>query len=218
MPDDTKNQPGAAAPGQPADGKQPVSDAANEQGQQPTSGWKAAEQYKSEAAQLRKELEAFKAQQKKAEDERLAKQGEYQTLAEQRAQALAQREQELRNERVQNALIAAASRAGAVDPEDLVALSKLDGVDVSDRAALRQAAEAAVAELQKSKPYLFGKPGKNGTPFETPQGIPGGTKPVDLSKVSAGDVAKLTPEQKRALAGQHGYTGPVDFWGRPLKG
>lgn len=211
MPDETNNTTGAATPVTPASGTQSGSGAANEhQGeQQQTSGWKAAEQFKSEALQLRKELEAVKTAQQKAEEAKLAEQGKWEEIAKAK-EAEAKTSRDLfASERRKNALLAAASRVGFEDPSDAIdlLLRKMEDVDVNDLEAVNKAAMELADTAAKAKPYLLKQ--TNGKPNNvTTSGLPaGGQKPVSLDTLSPkqiSDFANNDPEGfKKAMAAKY---------------
>lgn len=198
MADETKTQPGEAQPGKPAGEAKPAAESKPDQ-----EGDDKYLALRNRAIDAERKAQKLEEQIKKAGDEKLAEQGKYQELA----KAKESEAENWRSKYVQaqrsNALIAAGAKADVIDANDLV-LAKLGEVDVDDDSALREAAEKAVGELKKSKPYLFGKAnGKNGQPFTTPQATPGGTtNQLPAGKITAADVHKMTPEQRKAFLDQ----------------
>jgi len=196
MPDETVNPPAGAQAGQPASG----SPTPAVEPKQDKAGDDERLALRTRAIEAERKAAKLEEAQKKAEEGRLAEQGKFQELAKQKEAEANTWQQKYYQSQRNSALVAAGAKAGIKDASDLV-LAKLGDVDVGDDGALREAAEQAVSELAKSKPYLFGTNGKSGAPFPTPRATPGGGTPeVRLpERVSAGDVANLTREQKQAL-------------------
>lgn len=114
-----------------------------------------------------------------------------------------------------SAVIAAAVRAGAVDPSAVVALLGSDAVTIADDGTIT-GADDAVKALLEEKPYLAGQapqptPGGTPTPAPAPGGADGGARgPAggsgitrdQLKTMSAAEIAKLDPKDvDAALAG-----------------
>ena len=198
MPDPVTTPAGVAA-GQPAGGTPaPAAEETKQaQGEDERIGLRAR------AIAAEREAATLKEQAKKSEEAKLTEQGEHQELAKLKEAEANDWKAKYSQAQRSNALIAAGARAGIRDAEDL-ALAKLGDVDVGDASALREAAEKAVADLTKSKPYLFGSAnGKSGTPFNTPAATPGGPAAVRLDgPVRNSDVHALSREQKQLLVKQ----------------
>lgn len=206
MPDpNAQPTPGAVPPSTPAGEPQPGAPAATEQDKQ-TSGWKAAEQFKAERDAIKAERDALKAERQKETDAKLAEQGKWQELAKSKESEAADARAERDAIKRSFSIFTAGIKAGANDPADLDPF--LAKVDVGNPDAL----SAALTELKSSKPYLFG--GKSGNPTPTPQANPGGNPAVAVPKVSAGEVANLTREQKQAVADSYFKGGTSGFFGR----
>lgn len=109
------------------------------------------------------EVEKLKQQLSKSEAEKLS-------LAEQRKQ-----------DRLQHRFESAAAKAGVVDAEAAFKLADLSEVEVDDDGKA-VGLDAALADLKKKRPYLFGSP-------STPVGSSGGNPP------SGPPSTKVTPEQ-----------------------
>jgi len=207
MPDETSNPPAGADAGKPASGgTTPAAEAPNKAGDDERLA------LRERAIAAERKAAKLEDAQKKADDARLAEQGKYQELAKAKEAEANDWKAKYTQAQRESALVAAGAKAGIKDASDLV-LARLGDVDVSDIGALREAAEVAVSDLAKSKPYLFGSSTKNGTPHPTPLGNPGGD-PVKVPKVSAGEVANLTREQKQAIADGYFKGGNSGFFGR----
>ena len=87
------------------------------------------------------------------------------------------------------AVVAAAQRAGAVDPDAVFALLNKSAVTVGDDGSVT-GADDAVKALLADKQYLVGK-----TPTPTPGGADGGPRGVPPWTINREDLAKMTPEQ-----------------------
>ena len=70
---------------------------------------------------------------------------------------------ELRDTRVRGRFEAAAARAGVIDPEAAYRLANTGGLKVKDDGTV-EGLDQALAELKKSRPYLFGQRTSTGTP------------------------------------------------------
>lgn len=94
---------------------------------------------------------------KKAKDDeqkKLQEQGKYQELATKETQAREAAENALNTERKRNAVMAAATKAGAVDPEAAFKLVDNEKLEVSENGAI-SGVDDAIKNLQESSPYLF---------------------------------------------------------------
>jgi len=217
LPTDPNNQPGAVQPGIPAAGA-PSAPVAEEQEKQ-TSGWKAAEQFKAEALQARKELESLKAQQSKRDTEDAAKRGEFEKLwTEEKAKREAS---DARSARIAKraAIATEATKFGGLVDSDALRMFDLDSLEIEDDGETVKGVSDFVKKAAEAKPYLFGKQGKSGSPFPTPQANPGGGDNFDPKKVTAEDIraGKLTSDQlKQVAALRGGGSGAVDTFGRPI--
>jgi hypothetical protein len=86
-------------------------------------------------------------------------------------------------------VLAAASKAGAVDPDDVFALLPTDAVTIGDDGQVT-GAEDAVKALLEAKPHLVGKPT---TPTGSADGgAQGGPGPTQLTR---DDLKTMTPDQ-----------------------
>lgn len=90
---------------------------------------------------------------------------------------------------LRSSILAAASKAGAVDPDDVFALLDKDAVTIGDDGQVT-GADDAVKALLAAKPHLVGKSSitPTGSPDGGPQGTPG---PAQLSR---DDLKTMTPE------------------------
>lgn len=118
------------------------------------------------------ELQAAKAAHEKALAEATTKHGEELTKAQQRA--------------VKADIRAAAKDAGANDPADVIAFLPPDKIKIGADGEIENAADL-IADLKKSKPYLFGTPATS-NPAKTPD-------PKPPAEKSAKD---MTPDEYRA--------------------
>lgn len=119
---------------------------------------------------------------KKADEEALAKQGEWKALAEQREKELAERDgrlthaqTELQQTRLAHAVELAAYALDFADPEDALKLADLSGVAFDDKGQPdKTAIKKALSELAKAKPHLItrGSPAARGTPPRAPGAPP----------------------------------------------
>lgn len=123
----------------------------------PEQAWQGVQNLRADKARLQARLSEIEAQaaaaaaeKQKAEEARLAEQGEYKQLAEKYQAQLATLQDEIAAAKRQNMVIAEASKLGFVDPGDAVALV--------GQVAEGKVAEA-VAELAKAKPHLLRRPG-----------------------------------------------------------
>lgn len=88
---------------------------------------------------------------------------------------------------VRSAVIAAASKAGAVDPDDVFALLKKDAVTIGDDGQVT-GAEEAVKALLDAKPHLVGKSPPTGSADGGAQGPPA------LAQLTRDALKTMTPE------------------------
>ena len=92
-----------------------------------------------------------------------------------------------------SAIVAAAQRAGAVDPDAVLALLPGDAVTVGEDGTVA-GAEDAVTALLASKTYLVAKPAAAPTP--TPGGADGGPRGAHSGgSISRDDLKTMTPDQ-----------------------
>jgi hypothetical protein len=103
-----------------------------------------------EAAEEKRKSEA-----KKAEEEALTKNKEFETLATKREEEIKQVRAELVETKVQNAVERAAAKLGAVDPEAVYKLLDRSNVKVTDDGKI-EGVEDAVKSLLEARPYLKG--------------------------------------------------------------
>lgn len=100
--------------------------------------------------------EAFASAKKAAEEKRLAEQGEFAKLAEQRAQEAQKWQAKFQDSVIRQAVLGACLKHNAVDGDVVLALVRGD-VQVDENGAVSisgKAAEDAITALLKSKPYL----------------------------------------------------------------
>lgn len=141
---------------------------------------------KSKAAKFDELEEKNKDELTKANDRATAAEARA-TKAEERAQQLSKR----------TAVVAAAVRAGAVDPDAVFALIDSDAVTIGDDGQVK-GADDAVKDLLEAKPYLVGKAdgktnaggGKSGSADGGARGNGDGKK-----QLSRDDLASMTPKQ-----------------------
>jgi hypothetical protein len=74
-----------------------------------------------------------------------------------------QLETELRETKVRSRFETAAAKAGAIDPEAAFKLANTASLKVKDDGSI-EGIDQALAELRKSRPYLFGQKTSTGTP------------------------------------------------------
>lgn len=231
MPDDPTNPPAGAQAGQPASGNPtPAADpnkaptpAAAAPEKAPAVADKAGEaerqSIRERAIAAERERDDLKAKLAKIEDDKLKESGKWQELATKLEAEKKSLESEVSRERVERSIVSAGATAGAKNPSDLIPFVKLDGLDVTNAAAVQAAVDKAVADLTVSKPYMFGKSDGKSESFPTPQPNPGG-ETFDPRKVAAEDLysgkLKLTPDQLRQVQASGGAAPKVDFMGRPI--
>ncbi len=138
------------------------------------------DEVKKKAAEWDKVQEGQKSELQKAQD-KLAEAEQARKAAEDRALAAIRK----------SAVVAAATKAGAVDPDAVLALLPMDKVTVADD-GLVTGVEEAVKVLLEAKPYLVGKPS---TP--TPGGADGGTRNTvpPGQQLTRDDLKRMSPEQ-----------------------
>ena len=140
------------------------------------------DQLKAQAA----ELEALKASQL-SEQEKLQKRAEAAEKAAQDAQDRAN------NALRRAAVVAAAQRAGAIDPDAVIALLDPSAVTIGDDGQVTGVDEAVKALLD-SKQYLVGKP-----PTPVPGGADGGVRGSGPSAITRESLKAMTPQQIATL-------------------
>lgn len=107
----------------------------------------------SDKAQKAKEYEAAEA---KRQEEELKKKGEWETISKQNETKVQELQTQLTKERVDNALLAASSKLGVVDPDAVLKLIDRGAISIDDTGAV-QGIETALTALIEAKPYLAGK-------------------------------------------------------------
>ena len=196
MPEPT-NPPAGADAGKPASGSPaPAAEA--------EAGAEDRQALRTRAIDAERKLAKLDAEVKKADEKRLAEAGEHQKLASIKSQEADQYKAKWISERRSNALIAAGHKAGVRDVSDLVLARLPDDLDIEDSEALRGAAESAIGDLSKAKPYLFGHPNPKTETATTKPAIPGGTNTAKLSGPvrSANEVHAMTSDQKKQLVSE----------------
>jgi hypothetical protein len=126
--------------------------------------WQKAKlaEYRREAQGYRLKLEALEAQVRQQQEAELAAKGEWEKLAKQREEALAAKDRELQEIRLDAAVIAESAKAGFIDPQDATKLIDRSKIKFEDSSVTGVA--EAVAELAKTKPHLL----KTNTPPPAP--------------------------------------------------
>lgn len=117
-----------------------------------------------EAKKLRLKMEALDAAEKAKEEKALQEQGKFKELAEKAKGEAEAIKANFKAQRIALELRLEAVVAGAVDPDDVVALSDRAQITITDDFASVTGAKEAVEVLKQKKPHLFGKPADGGTP------------------------------------------------------
>lgn len=125
----------------------------------PEEAWSEIFKHKrfSELIDAKNELKQIKSELRKKEEEDLTKKGEYEKLAKQREEERDRVIEENRKLKLNTAIEKIAGKAGAVDSEAVLALIDHNKISVDESTGEIRGVDEAVAELQSSKPYLFGK-------------------------------------------------------------
>ena len=146
---------------------------------------------KAENADLRKRLSALETSQKRSQEEQLAKQGEWQKVAETRGGELEQLKASHTKLLKKTALQAAAVSEG-LRSMDFLKLVDLDALAI-DGDSVTGAAEA-ISGLKETHPLLFGEQ-KEGV--KTPSVQPGGPKPLadPTRRYSSQDIKGMTDDE-----------------------
>lgn len=116
-----------------------------------------------------KKLSEYEEQAKKAEEEKLKSQGEFQKLAEQKDQEAKVLREQLQNTKIDNQLQSIAQQLGAVDLDAVSKLVDRSLIKVNEDGSVEGVKEA-VEKLQADKVFLFTKKATN---------IGGGTNPAN---------------------------------------
>lgn len=121
---------------------------------------------------LLKDEEKRKADAKKAEEEALTKNKEFESLATKRGEELEQVKGQLQEVKIQNAVERAAIKLGAVDTEAVYKLLDKSNIKVTDDGKI-EGVDEAVKSLIEAKPFLKGEGG------QSPSTIGSGSNPDD---------------------------------------
>jgi len=138
---------------------------------------------------LKKELEDYKKKIEEIKKKELEEQKKYKELYEQTLQELNTMKERQKKEKFENALRAAAVKAGFIDPND-IHIANLSEVKLLDNGKLN-GIDGIIEKLRKEKPYLFKK--ENNIDDAT------GTLNNDLNNINLNNWDKLTKEQREAL-------------------
>jgi hypothetical protein len=170
-----------------------------------SKGWEAAQQFKAENADLKKQLAKILSDKKSEEDAKLKESGKWQELATAADAKSKGLESTLRRERIERAIVSTATVLGAKDPEDLVNFIKAgDDLDAGDRDSLSKHFKAEIKRLKEAKPYLFNQEDvvdKDTTVSKAPAGN-GKDANFDPTRVSKKDVWGLPLDKMRQVANQ----------------
>lgn len=116
------------------------------------------------------------------EENKLKEQGQFQELASKEKQRAEEAMSLLKQERINNRIMAEATKAGATDLEAVLKLVDQSLINVSDDGSI-SGIDAAVSSLLENKPYLKqGKPSTIGAP-SSPSNSFGGVKKFTLSQI-----------------------------------
>lgn len=130
-----------------------------------------------ELLDAQKALKTHQTEAQKAEQERLAKQGEFETLAKQHEESAKTWQEKYTTAVTDNAIMVEAAKAGITDLDAAKKLINRADVKIGDDGAVSGVAEA-IAALAKEKPYLVGtKPQTN---------VGSGTNPSNIQPGQAG--------------------------------
>lgn len=110
----------------------------------------------TDAQKRLKEIEANKA---KDEETKLVEQKKFEELATKKGQEAETLREQLKTERINNSLLAQASKQNVVDPEAVLKLIDRSAITIDDTTGTVTGAEEALKSLIESKPYLAGKQG-----------------------------------------------------------
>jgi hypothetical protein len=173
----------------------------------PERAAKEIKDLRKEAADKRERLKAFEDKEKAAQDKQLTEQGEFKTLAENRAQEIEDLKKARKDDAIRTAVLLAAARAEIADPEDALKLADLSKV-VVDGLNVTGATEV-VAALIAAKPYLVKStlspaPAEPPTPRVTPTNPGGGPQmtAADLKKLTTQQIADMPPDELAAILAQ----------------
>lgn len=158
-----------------------------------------ADQYQALMRKLRKaekERDALAAERQKTQDSQLS---EAEQLKARLAKAEADRDAaaaKLTQRTLQHRFEAAAAKAGAVDPDAAFKLADLSGVEIDEEGNVT-GLEAALAELKKTRKFLFGAPSGS---VGSAGGNPPGGAPGQLTAAKLRTMDPTGPEFKQAMA------------------
>lgn len=119
-----------------------------------------------------KQLEDFKAQQKKSEEEKMIENEKFKELAEKREQELVDMQTQLTENNIMSALTVEAMKLKINDVADLKLIDR-SKVQINPDTKIVEGIENAIKELKEKKPYLFDN---------------NGTKAPDVDTSKAGDI------------------------------
>lgn len=129
----------------------------------------------SELTELRKWRQEQEAKAKKAEEESLTKNQEFEQLANKRKEELEQTQAEIKSLKVRSAVERAAVKAGARDPEVVYKLlSDNSSIDINDKGEVT-GIEDAINDLKENNGYLFGE-------SDTPSTFGAGSDPTNSDR------------------------------------
>jgi len=112
---------------------------------------------KEENEKLQKQLADFNKAQKDAEEKKLAEQGKYKELLEQREKEIETLTGRIQAQTANNAIASEATKAGAIDNDAVLALVDKNEIQIVDGKIDSEQVKKAVESLKESKPYLFGE-------------------------------------------------------------
>lgn len=111
----------------------------------------------------RSKRQALEAAETARKEKELTEQGQFKTLADQKAAEAKTYREKYENSAKQNAFNAAALKKGITDIDAAWKLAEQGKITLDDQGTI-SGVDAVVEELAKSKPYLVGKPGAVGSP------------------------------------------------------
>ena len=115
----------------------------------------------SRAKKAEAELKKLKDAEAEREKKRLEEQGEYKQLAEQRENELKTYKAQVAEGSKRNAVVLAAAKLGANDPQDIINFVSLSDIEVAEDGNIDAGkVEEIVKRTKESKPYLFGSKAK----------------------------------------------------------
>lgn len=162
----------------------------------PERAAKEIKELRIEAADKRAKLKKHEDDAKAANDAKLAEQGDFKKLFEEREQEVKDLKKARQDDSIRTAVILSAAKAGVADPEDAYKLADLSAVKV-EGSGVTGVAEA-IAALIAAKPYLVKLTSSApADPPPSPRVSP--TNPGGGPQMKADDLKKLTPQQIAAM-------------------